>query len=138
MTLVRWDPFRELMNLTERMGRSEDDNTFGAWRPAVDIYERGEDLMIRAELPGIEKDAIEIRVEDNRLVLRGERKHEEEMTEANTYRMERQYGTFVRSFNLPKTVDAGKIAATYKNGILEIVLPKAEEAKPKKIEIHAA
>ena len=138
MTLVRWDPLREFAQLADRFGRSTDANTFGAWRPAVDIFERGEDLVIRAELPGIDKDAINIRVEDNRLVLSGERKSESEMTEENTYRIEREYGTFLRTFNLPKTVDAGRIVASYKDGILEIVLPKAEEAKPKKIEISAA
>ncbi len=106
--------------------------------PAVDIVEQGDDLVIRAELPGVARDDIEVRVEDNTLVLSGERKREKECDEEQAYRVERSYGSFVRSFRLPKTVDAAKIAASYQNGVLEVRLPKAEEARPRRIQINAA
>lgn len=140
MTLVRWDPFRDLMGLHQRFNQaaSGSEDTYGSWAPTVDIFERGEDLVIRAELPGVERDDIEVRVEDNTLMLSGERKREQEFDEANAYRLERVYGKFMRSFRLPKTVDASHIEASYKNGVLEVRLPKAEEAKPRKIEISAA
>ena len=113
-------------------------DAWGSWSPAVDVFEKDDDLVIRAEVPGVEKDDIDIRIEDGNLVLRGERKREEEITDDNAYRLERSYGGFVRSFRLPKTVDATRIAATCNNGVLEITLPKAEESKPKRIEISAA
>lgn len=140
MTLVRWDPFREFMNLQRRFGHgmSDSDDYYGAWAPAVDIFEKGDDLVIRAEIPGVDKDDVDITVRNNSLTLRGERKREQEITEENSYRLERSYGNFVRSFTLPRTVDASRISARYSNGVLDIVLPKAEEAKPKKIEIATA
>ena len=109
-----------------------------SWSPAVDIFENGDDLVIRAELPGVNKNDIDVRSQDGSLVLRGERKREEEITDDNAYRLERSYGGFVRSFRLPETVDAARIGASYKDGVLEITLPKAEESKPKRIEINAA
>ena len=130
MTLVRWDAFGDLMH------RRFD--SFGAWTPAVDIFEKGDDLVIRAEIPGVEKSDIEVRVEDNTLVLKGERKQEQGFEEHNAYRLERSYGSFVRSFRLPKTVDPSGISAEYRAGVLEVTLPKAEEAKPKQIEIKVA
>jgi HSP20 family protein len=140
MTLVKWDPFRDLANLHQRMstqvGGTHD--SFGAWAPPVDIYEKGDDLVIRAELPGVDKKEIDINVEDNRLIIQGERTRDTEFDEKSAYRLERTFGSFVRSFMLPKTVDAGKISATYVNGVLEITLPKAEAAKPRKVEIAAA
>ena len=140
MTLVRWDPFRELMNLHRRLGQttSDADDFYGAWAPAVDIFERGDDLVIRAEIPGVEKDDVDISVQNNSLTLRGERKREQEVNVESAYRLERSYGNFVRSFSLPRTVDSSRISAKYSNGVLDIVLPKAEEAKPKKVEIVAA
>ncbi len=140
MTLVRWDPFRELMNLHRRMSHPESDanDFYGAWAPAVDIFEKGDDLIIRAEIPGVDKDNVDISVRNNSLILRGERKREEEIKDDNSYRLERSYGKFVRSFSLPRTVDSSRISAKFKNGVLDIVLPKAEEAKPKKIEIATA
>jgi len=140
MTLVRWDPFNELMNLQRRFGNGIDQNeaTHGNWAPAVDIFEQGDDLVIRAEIPGVDKEDIDIDVENNTLTIRGERKRDEAFKRDNAYRMERIYGSFARSFTLPRTVDASGITAGYKNGVLELMLPKAEEAKPKKIEIQAA
>ncbi len=104
----------------------------------MDIIEKGDDLVIRAEVPGIERDAIEVKLEDNTLILSGERVRETEADDTRAYRRERVYGSFVRSFSLPKTVDATHISATYKNGVLEITIPKVEEAKPRKIDIKVA
>lgn len=145
MTLVRWDPFRDLLSIDERLnrilsGRSDraSDDFSGARAPLVDIFEDGDDLVIRAEIPGVEKDNVDIRVEDGTLVLSGERKRDEELKDENSYRVERSYGKFSRSFRLPTTVDASKIVAQYKDGVIEIKLPKLAEAKPRKIKIQAA
>ncbi len=145
MTLVRWDPFRELMNVQGRLNQiladtanAGRDDAYGTWVPPVDIFERGEELVIRAELPGVNRDELEIQVEDGTLALSGERRREEQVEEQNAYRLERSYGKFSRSFRLPTTVDTSKISAQYKDGVLEIVLPKLEEAKPRKVKIHAA
>jgi HSP20 family protein len=137
MTLVRWDPFRDLVNLHQRMSSqfAGTNDAYGTWVPPVDIFEKGDDLVIRAELPGLSKEEIDISVEDNRLVIKGERVRETDFNEDNAYRLERSFGSFVRSFMLPKTVDASKIAATFVNGVLELTLPKAEAAKPRKVEI---
>ena len=135
MTLVKWDPLRDLMNLQRRLVAED---SYGTWAPVVDIFEKGDDLVISAEVPGLERDEIDIRVENNTLVLRGERKRESELDEKDAYRLERSFGAFTRSFTLPKTVDASRITASYKNGVLEIKLPKAEEAKPRQIEIKVA
>lgn len=138
MTIVRWDPMRELLNLHARFAGSPEngDDSYGSWAPAVDIFERGDDLIIRAEIPGVDKDDIDVNVEKNTLTIRGERKREKEYEEDRTFRMERVFGSFVRTFSLPRTVDASGISASYSNGVLELQLPKAEEAKPKRIEIH--
>jgi HSP20 family protein len=132
------ESFHDSLNrmFSNRRWRSED--ACKTWAPAVDILERGDDLIIRAELPGLEKDDIEIRVDNGNLTLSGERKREEESSNGKVFRVERCYGTFSRSFALPTTVDSAKISANYKDGVLEVVLPKAEEAKPKKVEIRAA
>lgn len=145
MKLVRWDPFQELVNINNRLSRTlgeaypnATEDSFGAWAPPVDIFEKNDHLVIRAEIPGVKREDMDVRIENGVLTLHGERKHESEVKEENSYRMERVYGTFTRSFSLPTTVDAGKIAATYKDGILEVTVPKAETAKPKKVEIRAA
>ena len=140
MTLIKWDPFRDLMNLHQRPSTriTGTHNADATWVPPVDIFEKGDELVIRAELPGLEKSEIDISVEDNRLVIHGERVRESEFDETNAYRLERKFGSFVRSFMLSKTIDATRIAAGYLNGVLEIKLPKAEAAKPRKIEIAAA
>jgi len=140
MTLVKWDPFRDLVNLHQRVSNqlTGTNDAYGTWVPPVDIFEKGDELVIRAEVPGLDKKEIDISVEDNRLVIQGERQREQEFSEDNAYRLERSFGSFVRSFMLPKTVDATKIAATYINGVLEITLPKAEAAKPRRVEIAAS
>ena len=143
MKLVRWDPFQELVAINNRLSRTLGDvpsteDSFGSWAPPVDIFEKNDHLVIRAEIPGVKKDDMDVRIENGVLTLHGERKNETEVKEANAYRMERIYGTFTRSFSLPTTVDATKVAATYKDGVLEVTVPKAETAKPKKVNIQAA
>lgn len=136
MRLVRWDPFRDLRNMQQLTSEVED--SYGTWAPVVDIFERGDDLVIRAEVAGLEKDDVEISVENNTLMLRGERKREVEFDEKDAYRLERSFGIFTRSFILPKTVDSTRISATYKNGVLELTIPKVAQVMPRKIEIKAA
>lgn len=145
MAIVRWDPFRDLMSIQERVNRLLSDapsrwgadEGYGAWIPPVDIFERGESLVIRAEIPGVQSGDVDVRVENGVLTLQGQRTREEQIEERSAFRLERQFGAFSRSFSLPTTVDAGKIEARLKDGVLEIALPKAEEAKPKKVLIQA-
>ena len=146
MIPARWDPFREALSLQDRMNRIFSDFQYrfggdepvGAWTPPVDIFEADGALVVRAEIPGVKREDIEVSVQNGALILKGERQKESELGDENVYRIERQYGTFARSFTLPTQVDASKIKATYRDGILEITLPKSAEAKPKKVEIHAA
>jgi HSP20 family protein len=146
MTIVRWDPYRELNAVQERMNRlfgeayrSADDDVMrrGAWAPPVDIYDSGShELVIKAELPDMSKDEIEIMVENNSLTLRGEKKMDSSIKDEQCHRIERAYGVFSRSFSLPPTVDSAKVSADYKNGVLTITLPMREEAKPKQIQVQ--
>ena len=146
MNVVRWDPFRDLVSLSDRLnralaepsGRFGADSSYGSWSPPVDIFERPDGLVIRAEIPGVQKDEIDVRIENNVLTLHGERRREEGLDESNAHRLERTYGSFTRSFSLPATVDSTRISAAYRDGVLEIVLPKADEAKPKRIQIQSA
>ncbi|HSE43258.1 MAG TPA: Hsp20/alpha crystallin family protein [Acidobacteriota bacterium] len=139
--------FRELMTLQDRMNRLfeqglpkakyEDEGLFGgAWAPAVDIYETDQAIVLKADLPDLNPNDVDIRVEDNMLFLKGERKMEKETKEENYHRVERSYGAFSRSFVLPRTVSSEKIAADYKNGVLKITMPKREESKPKQIRVN--
>ncbi len=132
MRLVQWDPFEDL-----RRERSFE-TTRSAWAPVVDIFEKGDDLVVRAEVPGVPRDAIDVKVENNTLIITGERHRDTEEKETQAYRRERSFGSFVRSFTLPKTVDASRITATYTDGVLGITIPKAEDAKPRTIEIKVA
>lgn len=145
MNLVVRDPFwKEFSTLSGRLNRlldtpREDNNDFlGSWSPVVDIFDKGGEVVIHAELPGIKKEDIEVRVENNVLTLRGKKERMEEVKEEGYFRAERTYGSFSRSFSLPSTVEVGKIAADYKDGILTLRLPKAEEAKPRQIEVKIA
>ena len=150
MAIVRWEPFRDLLSLQERMNRmfneqyrggaSSDDEWAlgGSWAPAVDIYEQGHDIVLKAELPGVDPKDVDIRLENNVLTLRGQRKFENEVNKESYHRVERSYGSFSRSFTLPLVVDQGNIKADFKDGILKLVLPKREEAKPKQIEINVS
>jgi HSP20 family protein len=145
MNLVRWDALQELVAMSNRLNRSLDnpfsartEDSFGAWVPPVDIFERQDNLVIRAEVPGLNREDMDVRIENGILTLHGERKRETEIDENHAFRMERIYGAFTRSFSLPTTVDASRITAAYKDGVLEVSVPKMETAKPKKVEIRAA
>ena len=147
MAIVRVDPFRELNEMATRMNRlfgnayvrDEDTGFRGTWAPAVDIFEtENHDLVLKAELPGMSREDIEVVVENSTLVLKGEKKFEADVKEENYRRIERTYGTFHRSFTLPNTVDASRIAAEFKAGVLTVKLPFREEAKPRTINVEVA
>ena len=145
MAIVRWEPFRDLVATQDRFNRLFNEalsNVFeGAptgtqgWAPAVDIYETDQNVVLKAELAGVDPKDVEIRVEDGNLYLKGERKFEKEVKEEDYHRVERSYGSFMRSFPLPSSVDADKASAEYKSGVLTLTLPKKEESKPKTIKI---
>jgi HSP20 family protein len=145
MTLVRWEPFREFSAMQDRVNRvfnefyrGADDDVMrrGAWVPSVDIYNNGkEELVIKAELPDLSKEDIDITVENNMLTLKGEKKMDLAVKDDQYHRIERVYGTFSRTFSLPPTVDSSKVSAEYKNGVLTIALKMKEEAKPKQIQV---
>jgi len=143
MTLVRWDASRD----TAAMGRTlegfyvcpQENLAPVAWVLAVDIYSNGQDeVVVKAELPGMEADEFEVTVEDNTLTLRGEKKVDTEVTQEHFHRIERSYGSFARSLALPPTVDAAKVKAEYKTGVLTVRLPLSEEAKPKQNKVAVA
>ncbi len=142
-TLTRWDPFREMMALRNTMERLMEDVERPLWRAetseflrlAVDVSETDDSFIVKASLPGINPEDLDISMTDNVLTIKGEIKMEEEKEGEKYHIRERRYGRFMRSLTFPVPVDADKIEATYENGVLTLVLPKAEEAKPKKIEI---
>ena len=148
MTIVRWEPFRDLLSQQERMNRlfeesargvnrgQEETWAAGAWAPPVDIFEQGANVVLRAELPGVAPEEVDIRIENNVLTLKGERKVDKDVQRESYHRVERAYGTFTRSFTLPSTVDTANVKADYKDGVLQIVLPKREEARPKQVQIN--
>ena len=147
MTIVRWNPLDDMATNQERLsrildgfyGRPQEDLTRSAWVPVVDIYSNGQhELVLKAELPDLKEEEIDITVEDNTLTLRGERKLDAEVAEDQFHRIERSYGSFARTFSLPPTVDAGKVNAQYKAGVLTIRLPLREEARPKQIKVQVA
>ena len=143
MSLIRWDPFREFNALPARFGGFfgrdwEAPLSTTAWNPSVDIFENDNEVVVKAELPGMNAKDIEVRLENNVLMLKGERRFEKETKEENYHRVEREYGTFSRAFALPAVVNGDKVTAEYKDGILKIVVPKKEDAKPKPIKIAAA
>jgi len=136
MTITRFDPFRLL---TDVYLRDEDLTARGGWLPPVDIFETaGRDLVIKVELPDVNREDVEVTVEHNTLTLRGEKKLPADVKEDQFRRLERRYGTFTRSFTLPNTVDAGKVSAEFKNGVLTVKLPFKEEAKPRTINVEVA
>ena len=150
MAIARLDPFRDLAVLQDRMnrlfndsvsgrgGREDDLASRGAWVPAVDIYELDGGLVLKAEIPDMRREDIDVSVENNTLTLRGERKLDNEIKQENFHRIERAYGKFVRQFSLPPTVDTSKIAAEYRNGVLSVKLPMREEAKPRSVKVEVA
>ena len=146
MTLVRFDPFRELSTMQDRINRIfgdaytrryDDDLTQrGEWLPPVDIYENGNDeIVLKAELPGLQREDIELLVENNTLTLRGERKRDSEIKTEQYHRIERSFGAFSRSFSLPSRIDTEKVRAEFREGVLSITLPVKAEAKPRQIEV---
>ena len=150
MTIVRWDPFRELTTMQERINRifgdaytrrgGDDDVTArGDWMPPVDIFENDQhQLVLKAELPGMKREEIDVRVENNTLTIRGERKKETDVKEEKYHRIERSYGLFTRSFSLPSTIDSEKVTAEFSDGVLTVVLPTREEAKPRQIQVKVS
>lgn len=146
MAVVKWDPFRDLLSIQDRMNRlfeqtlsrsrPEEGIAASTWTPSVDIYETPETIVLKAELPGLSREDIEIQIRDNTLTLKGERRFAKDVQQENYLRIERAYGAFQRSFTLPATIQQDKIRAVFRDGVLELTLPKAEEAKPKKIAIE--
>jgi HSP20 family protein len=148
MPIVRWEPFRELLTTQDRFNQlfnqafgqvapeGQEDLSNRVWAPAVDIYETEHSLVLKAELPGIDPKDVEVRVENQTLFIRGERKFEKDVKEESYHRMERTYGSFARSFTLPNTINAESVSAQYKDGVLTLTLAKREEAKPKTIKIQ--
>ena len=144
--LTRWEPFREFATLQDRMNRlfhesygpegRDEALTTSQFAPPVDVYEDEHNITLKVEVPGIDEKDIDVRVENNILTVHGERKFEKEEKEENFRRVERQYGSFTRTFTLPNTVDSEKISANYDKGILKIALPKKAEAKPKQIKVN--
>jgi len=143
--ITRWDPFRTMTSLQDQVNRLFEDSFRGrsgeasltAWAPAVDIFETENELVLKADLPDVQEKDIDIRMENNTLTIRGERRFEQEVKEDNYLRVERAYGTFTRSFSLPSTVNAEAIQAEYSNGVLTVRMPKREESKPRQIKVRA-
>src|SRR5262245_46172282 len=140
---MKWDPFRELNMFPGRFARFLDKDWDKAmstkeWNQSVDIFENENNIVVKVEVPGMNAKDFDVRIENNVLMVKGERKFEKETKEENYHRVEREYGSFSRSFELPTRVTEDKVTAEYKDGILKIVLPKKEEVKPKSIKIEAA
>lgn len=144
MAMIRWEPFRDLVQTQDRFNRLftetlsrvfGDEGPSVSWRPAVDVYETDDTLVLKAELPGVDANDVDIRVEDGTLFLKGQRKFESEVKEEDYHRIERSYGTFTRTFALPNFVNSDQVKAEYKDGVLTLTMPKREEAKPKTIKI---
>src|SRR5918999_2684906 len=145
MSIVRYDPFRDLRSLQDEVNRLFSTNLSrsfgdegiarGAWMPNVDIYENKDQIVLEAELPGMNREDFDLSVENNIITLRGERRFEKKDDGDNYHRVERAYGTFTRSFTLPQTVSVEGAVAEYKNGVLRVTLPKREEVKARRIEV---
>ena len=145
MAITRWRPFKDVVSIQDEMNRLFDDFfgrpvlktgwTEGVWSPTVDISEDKENVIIKSEMPGMSKDDVKISIQDNVLTLKGEKKQEKEEKDKNYHRIERNYGSFCRSFQLPTSVKSDKVKASYKDGVLSVTLPKTEEVKPKEIPI---
>jgi HSP20 family protein len=143
-SISRFEPFRSASSLPDQLNRlfneafdrrSEEGN-LTAWAPSVDIYESEHELVVKADIPDVKPEELDIRVENNILTIRGERKFEKSVSENNYLRVERSYGSFARSFSLANTVNSEAIKADYKNGVLTLSIPKREEAKPKQIKVN--
>jgi HSP20 family protein len=143
--ITRFDPFRDLVQLQDRVNRlfqesaparGEEAFTNGSFVPPVDIFEDEHDIVLKLEVPGVDQKDLDIRIENNTITIRGERKFEKEAKEENYHRVERRYGSFQRSFGLPQTVNPENVTADYENGILKVTLAKRAEAKPKQIKVN--
>jgi HSP20 family protein len=142
-TLARWEPFHGASSLPDQVNRlfndvferKSEESSLTAWAPSVDIYETEHELVVKADLPEVDPQDLDIRVENNILTIRGERKFEKRVNEENYLRVERAYGSFARSFTLANTVNSQAIKADYQNGVLTLSIPKREEAKPKQIKV---
>jgi len=146
-TATRWEPFRGSTALQDQVNRLFEDaftrghngeSDLAAWAPAVDIYETEQELVVKADLSEVEEKDIDIRVENNTLTIRGERKFEKNVDHDNFLRVERSYGAFTRSFSLPNTIQIDGIHAEHKNGVLTVHMPKREESKPKQVKINVS
>src|SRR5260221_2274796 len=143
-TIARWEPFRRATSLQDQVNRlfsdvferGSEESSLTAWAPSVDIYETEHELVVKADLPEVDPKDLDIRVENNILTIRGERKFEKKVNEENYLRVERSYGSFARSFTLANTVNSEAIKADYQNGVLTLNIPKREEAKPKQIKVN--
>ena len=145
MSIIRYDPFRDLRTLQEEVNRLFSNNLTpsfsdegigrGAWNPNVDIYENKDQIVLEAELPGMNREDFDLTVENNVITLRGERRFEKKDDADNNHRVERAYGSFTRSFTLPQTVSGDGATAEYRNGVLRVTLPKREETKARRIEV---
>src|SRR2546422_9356637 len=141
MTVVKWDPYRDVWSLQDRVNRlfqegmsprqGQEDLQAGQWTPPVDIFENAETIVLRADLPGVDQDDIELKVEDGTLFIRGRRRLPADLRPEDMHRAERPHGTFVRTFGLPTNLAQAGIRATQKNGVLEVILPKTQESKAK-------
>jgi HSP20 family protein len=149
MAIVRFEPIKDFISMQNKMNRLFEDSFLrsrdseemfdqGTWSPVVDIYDKKDSIVIKAEVPGLEKSDFSVTIKENILTIKGEKRQETEVNEDTFHRVERSSGSFHRSFTLPKTVDQDKLKAEYKNGVLEIVLPKVPEAKPKQIEVSVS
>ncbi len=147
MQLIKWNPTRDLFNMRRQMNslfddffhparRQADDESMWNWNPAVDIYEDGDNIVVKAEIPGMDKESISVNVKDRVLTLKGERSEDNEVNEEKYFRRERTYGRFERAFSLPADVKTDDIKAEYKDGVLKVMVPKPEVQKPKQITIH--
>src|SRR5512133_3791332 len=145
MTMARYDPFRDLRSLqdevnrlfTGNVGRTFDDEGIarGSWHPSVDIYENKDQLVLEAELPGMNREDFDLSIENNIITLRGERRFEKKEDTDNYHRVERAYGSFTRSFTLPNSITGEGVTADYRNGVLRVTIPKREETKARRIEV---
>lgn len=141
-----WSPFDQLTTLRNQinrlfespsgLGHARASEFFDVWSPSLDVYEDKDNMIVKAELPGLKKEEIDISYQDGALHISGERKQEQEHKDAETYRSERFYGRFHRTVTLPKPIDGSKVGASYKDGVLTVTLPKSEEAKPRQIEVN--
>src|SRR5438445_12472135 len=149
-TITRWEPLREMEDFQNRLstlfgrplrrtnGHARADITLADWTPLADITEDEKEYLIKAELPDVKKEDVKVTVENGVLTISGERKFEKEEKKKKYHRVERAYGSFMRSFSLPDQADASKVKAEFKNGMLTVHLPKSEKAKPKQIEVNVA